>query len=319
MRLVPCTLHRMGARLQPAHLEHLNNQYITKREVYMLTMKLAVKQTAQKTVTATIAPIISAIQKIEERIHPEKRILANEQQEDFFKIFFTKKDDLQHLSQKEMEVSCKINNSAQEIEVTSRLDVTLHWEKIGEQASIYVDEKTKAFEGVRLKYGFGALRVKNHPHPIGMIHTQSEDIVYITIAERPYGEHELLKKIRSLKNRGGTGMFERYDYIEFPMVDLDKNPNISWLENLLFETQSGPYRIISATQKTRFKMNSIGARVKSDVVLNALYTANASNIKIGLIINKPFLIWIERENVSFPIFGAYINTPDWKNPGSLDM
>lgn len=44
----------------------------------------------------------------------------------------------------------------------------------------------------------------------------------------------------------------------------------------------------------------------------------ASLPKPDLVIDRPFLCWIERPGIPVPLFLGHITEEDWKSPGSLD-
>ena len=72
--------------------------------------------------------------------------------------------------------------------------------------------------------------------------------------------------------------------------------------------------ISQALQQTKFKMNQFGARVKSAV---AIAVSRAMSREVGLDIDQPFYLWIERDGVTVPVMYAYLDQEDWKDPGNL--
>ena len=92
--------------------------------------------------------------------------------------------------------------------------------------------------------------------------------------------------------------------------------DISWLQGLNTTDQKNlPWNISQAMQQTKFKMNCQGARVKSAVAIAVRMCASVMpNIYT---IDKPFLLWIEREGLDIPIMYAYLDKDTWKNPWSL--
>jgi hypothetical protein len=106
--------------------------------------------------------------------------------------------------------------------------------------------------------------------------------------------------------------------LHYPMVSLDKPVDISWLMGMATEGQSGmPAEISEAIQLARFKLNEKGARFETTVQVGLRYTCCASDRKPDHVINRPFLIWCQREELSQPLYAMYVAEEDWKDPGDF--
>jgi len=55
--------------------------------------------------------------------------------------------------------------------------------------------------------------------------------------------------------------------------------------------------------------------VESAVAIAILRATGAP--KPDHVINRPFLIWFERDGLSRPLFAGHITPDDWRNPGSI--
>ena len=77
-----------------------------------------------------------------------------------------------------------------------------------------------------------------------------------------------------------------------------------------------PGIIAQASQQTKLKMNEIGARVES-VVAIAIVLGGMDAPEPDHVINRPFLIWFERDGLSRPLFAGHITPDDWRNPGNI--
>jgi serine protease inhibitor len=100
------------------------------------------------------------------------------------------------------------------------------------------------------------------------------------------------------------------------MVKLAQTPNISWLVDLEADGDDGrPYLIAEALQQTRLRMNEFGVRAESAVALAV--AAGSFRSAPRYVLDRPFLIWIERTGLSIPLFVGHIGTDDWDNPGSI--
>jgi serine protease inhibitor len=66
-------------------------------------------------------------------------------------------------------------------------------------------------------------------------------------------------------------------------------------------------------------MNEKGAQAKAATALGLYMMAAPGSRPVTetLIVDKPFLVWIERPGVSMPIFADYMLKQYWSNPGEL--
>jgi hypothetical protein len=146
-----------------------------------------------------------------------------------------------------------------------------------------------------------------------MLETQTNEKVYLTIADKSYEHLELLARVkeidstRIIKDKSST-----YDSVMFPMVDLDHDVDISWMQRM----SNNGWFIARAEQKTRFKMNHIGAKAESAVRMDLYRSASPRN-KPQIIIDEPFFAWMTRPGLHDPLFVGYISQEDWKDPGNF--
>lgn len=94
--------------------------------------------------------------------------------------------------------------------------------------------------------------------------------------------------------------------VMFPMVDLDDETTLPWMLNM----RSEQWFIAEAKQQTKFQLNEKGASVFSGFAATKTYRCK----KEDAVIDKPFLVWIERDGVELPIFAAYCDESCWKEP-----
>lgn len=197
--------------------------------------------------------------------------------------------------------------------VASVLDVAVAWTKVGAVTEIQVGVSQYSavrLTGAQLRFH----RASGHQHPIAGILTQSGDRVFMTVAGLGYSDLERVIQARELSRM--RDVVGDYDGLVFPMVNLSHQPDISWLKGMFAVGEDGRLAAITqAVQETRFRMNEHGARAESAVAYGA--TLGAAPPQRDLVINEPFLLWIERDGLSLPLFTAYVTPEDWKNPGSL--
>lgn len=198
----------------------------------------------------------------------------------------------------------------------SILDILIKWRTKGIKTSINYNNNT--YEAVKLNKNFEVFKLWAYDHPIAKIKTQGRDTVYITVADQALSDFDLVNKVTKLSNDINMplepGMItypefcmqENYDSIIFPAVNLNQTVDISWLLNMYCPEVF----IAQALQQTKFKMDEEGARVQSAVMMEFAKCCMPQTEKI-LCIDKPFYIWIEREDCTIPVFAGYIDSANW--------
>lgn len=301
--------------------------------------------------TAVLAPIMSALVKTEDKLGPDRVWRAvNAAQQRFLREYFSKRDELCNFSPKELR--SWISDNADELNtlltkegfsiklfplnqneygVVSILDVLVEWVKEARKKEIFYNGKY--YPGVSMKPStrtdsgylsvFTAYEIPDNPNPIACVHTKSGDKVYITIAPDNAGEIDLIEGIDliRIRRRSELDQVYYYDFLEFPMIDYDQETDISWLIGLQTTDQNGgDWFIAQAKQQTKFKMNQLGARVKSAVAIETRYGCSLTPPPPSILrIDKPFYLWTERKGSTIPIMYGYFDVNDWKDPKSLDM
>jgi hypothetical protein len=193
--------------------------------------------------------------------------------------------------------------------VASILDVLLNWLKEGKKTSI--TGMTKEYTGAHLKDGVTISHMAAiHPHPVARIATKSGDTVCMSMVDSvPKGIAGLFLKVADLEKVKATS--HSFEGVSFPMVDLDQRPDISWIEGCQV---GGGFFIEKAMQQTKFRMNEKGARVQSAA---AMTKSRGMSVNQPHVIDRPFLLWIKRDGIEFPLFAAVLCEDVWKEPKEL--
>ena len=208
-----------------------------------------------------------------------------------------------------------------ELCVASVLDVLVEWIEVGDITKVYRDKQE--FPAAKIKHGVNFLKHDDFVHPIVTLDTKSGDTVYMLVHEAIEDPFQLLDFIQQisqqavLNNRDEWGA--RHEGVIFPMIDYNEEIDISWIVGMNTVGTDGQPAIISqAKQQTKFKMNQIGARVKSAAAMSMCRGISAK--PKPYVIDQPFLCWILRKSVlGFdPIFVGHFGEANWKNPGSLE-
>ncbi len=196
--------------------------------------------------------------------------------------------------------------------VASVLDLLVEWIEAGE-ATVVTTDDGRQFPGVRIgDAGVRFFDAPDHPNPVAGLETKSGDHVYMTVLDQPPGGFDLIAQAQQLA--GNKRPNEQFGGLVFPMVDLNQEVDITWLVDMSTCTEDGlPAIIFQALQQTKLKMNEIGARAESAVAIAMV----RGRPQPDYVINRPFLVWFERDSLSKPLFVGHITPDDWHNPGSL--
>lgn len=204
--------------------------------------------------------------------------------------------------------------------VGSILDVLVNWIEKGVKTEVDSPVTGKTYPAVEIKDGMSVFEDASvHPWPIVELLTRGGDKVYLTIAGNLDAEagFPITSRISDLGNgviRGAPS--GKYGKVVFPMVDYDDKPDISWILKMRTGNTMEDYYIHQAVQQTQFRMNEIGARAKSAVGMQ-MRCMCAIDPRPTLVIDRPFLLWIERTGISIPLFTGVFAEDVWKKPKEL--
>ena len=206
--------------------------------------------------------------------------------------------------------------AGQRFGIASVLDLLVEWAREGYATEIG-REDGRRFPAVRIaSEAVRFLRADGHGNPVARLATKSGAIVYMTMLDDPPAGLALLERAHELSRAGG----EVYDFdgLVFPMVHLDQAVGLGWLLKLATDDEEGmPWEIEAALQLNRLRMNEIGARAESAVMLQPAAVGVGWEPKPEHVIDRPFLVWFERDGLSRPLFAAYVAEEEWRNPGTI--
>lgn len=201
--------------------------------------------------------------------------------------------------------------------VASILKIMLEWKKEAKKCSFTRDGKE--YTAVSMNEGF---RVRSNVLGVKQVEIEAKngDIIYMSIAQQPLQGFELLERLEHYLTGNPNNpsrcflstWTEEYDSLIFPVVDIKQEVDIKWLERMSY----GRAFITQALQETHFKMNDKGATAKSAVAIAGIRCCAPS--KKSYSIDQPFYLWIMRPGMSIPLFAAYIEPSDWKEPADLN-
>jgi len=204
--------------------------------------------------------------------------------------------------------------------------VGVEWVEVGTKAGI-MDSSGKIFSAVHMlphtsykignKYElvtrFEVLMSGVHAHPVVCLFTKTKDRYYLTVAEEePIGDVELCRRTEEIRS-SLSPTSDHYEFLIFPMVDLDISGDIDWLKGI----GTKDFVLDQAKKQAKFKMNHEGAVFK-DAFAGGFAVTSTARPKF-IVINQPFLLWSERDGVPYPLLSAYIDQEHWKDPGNLSL
>ncbi len=147
-------------------------------------------------------------------------------------------------------------------------------------------------------------------NPTLMIRTRNGLCVFIQIADYERSGldlfHHIFKQARTMTHS------ETPCDATIPLVDLDDQPDISWIVGLRCDS---PFFIINqALQQNKLKITLDGVRAESAVALAGVRSISF-NERPKFVVDRPFNIWIAYANSElqyFPLFCAYVAPDSWK-------
>lgn len=294
-------------------------------------------------VTATFTPIITALVKAEDILGPNRHWRAvSPVQTNFLKKYFPKRGEIEgalvdtspenplkvgsiasyaaeeinsFLASKGFNITLEPFTDPGEFGTASVMDVLVKWLHPGTSTKL-VAADGQTYPAARLKRGVELGMSSISRTPVAYIDTQHPDCrVGLAVPTKPISDaFELVDFVESIRKARLHPDFQHQGLV-FPKVSLDQRVNIDWIKGMSTTGDDGlPAIITQALQQTKYRMNEIGARAESAVALGITRGMSPA----PLVIDRPFVCWMEKVGVSLPLFAGYINYSDWKDPGSLE-
>ena len=177
-----------------------------------------------------------------------------------------------------------------------------------------VTPNQKVYPGVLIEDRVPLFEVAGHNSPVVIIPTISQDTVSLTMLDTPPTDE--FEMIATAHKFAASLLGRKSVEVHFPMVDLDLRVELSWLRGLWTYSEGGVKgEVTQALRQTKFKMNEFGVKIEEAVAMAV--TMEMAFVSSRYVINRPFLMWVNRRGLSLPLFVGYITPEDWKNPGTL--
>jgi hypothetical protein len=196
--------------------------------------------------------------------------------------------------------------------LASVLKVLVEWLSKGVVTSV----RDGAYPAVRLRRGISCYSVPRlSDTTVVSVETKSGDVVSMAMIKKPPAEFELAELIAKI-NKTKKRIFD-FDGVVFPMIDYNREVDISWMQGMhTRDRNDNPAVIGAAIQQTKFRMNEYGAKLESAAAMVMRTTTATRNP--DLIIDQPFVLWIDRPGLSQPLLVAHFTEEVWKQPPSLE-
>jgi len=207
----------------------------------------------------------------------------------------------------------------EDLAIASVLELLLKWIDVGIKGKIHYNNSE--YTGVHLESGVNVMDVGigygiSTIGPVGIINTRNKDKVLMTIpSKKPNTSFEVLDMARSLIlcEKRPSEYYESYN-LSFPMIDLDIKPDINWLVDMWTWRTDNPdkgWNIDQALQQTKVKLNEEGCEIKEAVAIGVRCFCASFDMKHPFVIDKPFLLVVQREGLKEPLFSAYLDIDSW--------
>jgi hypothetical protein len=284
--------------------------------------------TPVKTQTSTMLPVLGCFKAAGEFIGEPLEFVSNsDAQAEFLTLFQDKMPDVDKLTEelksladkdvsvinaflKENGFDIQLNPVTDGFAVASILDVLVKWLGEGTKTTIRNGE----YPAVKLKEGV-SIFMGSQGNPLVAVETKSGDIVFMTVVDEiPEDAFAVQALVDQMTESKATPWRGNNKGVVFPMVNYDQEVDISWLNGLRVHEK---WYVQQAIQQTKFRMNEIGARAQSAVGMTMRCCAMAQEPQ-PIVIDRPFLLWIDRQGVNTPLFSGIFAEDVWEEPEGLD-
>lgn len=144
-----------------------------------------------------------------------------------------------------------------------------------------------------------------------------DDMVYMCMPSgpEPKNEWDVIKRIAAYdialrRENADVRTSGKYNVgVVFPQVQLNLEPDVSWLEDMRAVGNDGkPIIITCCKQQVKLQLDLEGAKVEAAA---AMCITRGCGGPIPFVIDRPFLFWIRRKGVSDPLIWAYLCPDTW--------
>lgn len=174
----------------------------------------------------------------------------------------------------------------------------------GTKTAIEHEITHQKYAAIKLTRDFEVYATALHSHPLACIHMRNGDSVWITPSNNYCAEPDF-EYIRMLRSENKILDYSYTDII-FPDFIFSKEMSVESLQGL----QLGQWRINQTLVKVLCLLDC-----QQSIPTNKIASYNTIDYQAHktMLINQPFLLWIERPALHEPLFAACISEQYWKN------
>ena len=200
-----------------------------------------------------------------------------------------------------------------ELGSASVLDLAGHWLHPGKPTVIEIDDEHVVPAASLDANAVAVFHAGGHSEPIARVPTVTGDAVWMTVHPSVSDTDDLGQL--ALRVATGARPTDEFDGLVFPMIDVSTHADLSWLVGLrIGDAQDTALEVTQARQDSRLRMNESGIRARAATVVQ--YTLGRTRRR-PLVIDRPFLLWIERPGLSRPLYVAWLDRECWRRPPDL--
>ncbi len=190
--------------------------------------------------------------------------------------------------------------------VVTIMDLVGRWLEQG--VHVFLEYENEKYPAIKIKSGASIIDVNGKETLL--IRTRDGLMVFIEKTNEEKSGMDLFRHILQQSNL--LDLSEKPCDAIIPMVDIDEQPDISWLIGM--KSTTGDFTINQALQQNKLKITVDGIHAESAVTMGIRKGVSVDE-RSQFIIDGPFNLWItygDPENKYFPLFGAHIAPDTWK-------
>lgn len=224
--------------------------------------------------------------------------------------------------------------SDNEFGMVSIFKLLTQWLAEGDEAHVnYNDQFYPAF---KLEYGVSFYDTAFGEEPLVVIETKSGHRICLLKAEpdaQPYSALQMFACVNIFRGLLASAELQKHEAgwgaVTIPKVDLDLQPDVSFLRNMRTVAESGrPVKIGQVLQQAKLQMNAVGLCAETATAMSMVLEACVAPVKT-YVFEGPFYLWIEQagkgcedgpENMApLPLLAAFLCPDVWSDPGELEQ
>lgn len=201
-------------------------------------------------------------------------------------------EEIETLLGKQLKTKAEVAGAT--IKLTTLLDVAAEWLKKGKA------ETVKGYKAVLLDSGFTVYK-----NDVVAVETKTDDIVFLKKGKVAGADlMTFVTNANALMEETLKAKTDKYDELVFPKTDFDEEVDMSKVLGM----NTGSYAVVEASQKVKFSMDEVGAKVKVEVKMTMLKSAKPRPPKNPkrFVIDGPFTVMMLKKGTTVPYFAANV-------------